>query len=93
MAKKVTIYKIPIIVASTLFFQFSDAVEMYREVLRSVDEHKDQLRTDSLQQLHAMHNLREVLSQKHSGIPPTLRDDQLLQQVSSSARTWPIFFY
>ena len=58
-----------------------DAIEKYREVLRSVEEHKEQLHTDSLQQLHAMYNLKEILSSKPEGVDPTLRDDQLSTQV------------
>ena len=58
-----------------------EAVEKYREVLRSVEEQKDQLQTDSLQQLHAMYNLQEILSSKPEGVAPTLRDDQLSTQV------------
>ncbi|XP_034531577.1 E3 ubiquitin-protein ligase SHPRH [Notolabrus celidotus] len=57
--------------------EFVEAVEMYREVLRSSEEHKGRLKTDSLQRLHATHNLMELLSAKHHGIPPTLRDDRL----------------
>ncbi|XP_026007203.1 E3 ubiquitin-protein ligase SHPRH [Astatotilapia calliptera] len=57
--------------------EFAEAAEMYREVLRSSEEHKGRLKTDSLQRLHATHNLMELLSAKHRGIPPTLRDDKL----------------
>ncbi|XP_065822633.1 E3 ubiquitin-protein ligase SHPRH [Labrus bergylta] len=57
--------------------EFIEATEMYREVLRSSEEHKGRLKTDSLQRLHATHNLMELLSAKHPGIPPTLRDDRL----------------
>lgn len=53
---------------------------MYREVLRSSEEHKGRLKTDSLQRLHATHNLIELLSAKHPGIPPTLRDDRLSEE-------------
>ncbi|XP_067099259.1 E3 ubiquitin-protein ligase SHPRH isoform X1 [Osmerus mordax] len=60
--------------------EFADAVEMYREVLRSSEEHKGRLKTDSLQRLHATHNLMELLNAKHPGIPPTLRDDQLKEE-------------
>ncbi|XP_024122367.1 E3 ubiquitin-protein ligase SHPRH isoform X1 [Oryzias melastigma] len=60
--------------------EFVEAAEMYREVLRSSEEHKDRLKTDSLQRLHATHNLMELLSAKHSGIPPTLRDDRLSEE-------------
>ncbi|KAJ3613090.1 hypothetical protein NHX12_019346 [Muraenolepis orangiensis] len=38
---------------------------------------RGRLKTDSLQRLHATHNLMELLSAKHAGIPPTLRDDRL----------------
>ena len=58
-----------------------EAVEKYREVLRSVEEHKDTLHTDSLQQLHAMYNLQEILSSKPEGVDPTLRDELLPNQV------------
>ncbi|XP_053568464.1 E3 ubiquitin-protein ligase SHPRH [Bombina bombina] len=57
--------------------EYPEAVEMYREVLRSSEEHKEKLKTDSLQRLHSTHNLMELLSAKHPGIPPTLRDDKL----------------
>ncbi|XP_048830636.1 E3 ubiquitin-protein ligase SHPRH isoform X2 [Brienomyrus brachyistius] len=60
--------------------EFVEAVEMYREVLHSSEEHKDRLKTDSLQRLHATHNLMELLSAKHPGIPPTLRDDRLKEE-------------
>ncbi|XP_041809340.1 E3 ubiquitin-protein ligase SHPRH isoform X1 [Chelmon rostratus] len=59
---------------------FGEAAEMYREVLRSSEEHKGRLKTDSLQRLHATHNLMELLSAKHPGIPPTLRDDRLSEE-------------
>ncbi|KAK3097964.1 hypothetical protein FSP39_014864, partial [Pinctada imbricata] len=40
--------------------QYTEAVEMYREVLRSIEEHKARLRTDDLQLLHALYNLNEI---------------------------------
>ncbi|XP_054470083.1 E3 ubiquitin-protein ligase SHPRH [Anoplopoma fimbria] len=60
--------------------EFLEATEMYREVLRSSEEHKGRLKTDSLQRLHATHNLMELLSAKHPGIPPTLRDHRLSEE-------------
>ncbi|XP_068194536.1 E3 ubiquitin-protein ligase SHPRH isoform X2 [Antennarius striatus] len=60
--------------------EFLEAAELYREVLRSSEEHKDRLKTDSLQRLHATHNLMELLGAKHPGIPPTLRDDRLSEE-------------
>ncbi|KAH9494650.1 hypothetical protein Btru_020414 [Bulinus truncatus] len=56
------------------------AVDKYRDVLRSVEEHRDQFRTDDLQQLHAMYNLAEVLEKKPEGVSPTLRDESLREQ-------------
>jgi hypothetical protein len=66
------------------FSQIEDffAVDKYREVMMSVEEHKEQLRTDELQQLHALHNLQEIIQLKPEGLVPTLRDSQLYQQVS-----------
>ncbi|XP_067840174.1 E3 ubiquitin-protein ligase SHPRH [Heptranchias perlo] len=60
--------------------EFVTAAEYYREVLRSSEEHKDKLQTDSLQRLHATHNLMEMLEAKHPGIPPTLRDHKLREE-------------
>ncbi|KAL4624011.1 E3 ubiquitin-protein ligase SHPRH [Arapaima gigas] len=60
--------------------EYAEAVELYRDVLRSSEEHKDRLKTDSLQRLHATHNLMELLNAKHPGIPPTLRDDRLKEE-------------
>ncbi|XP_063765711.1 E3 ubiquitin-protein ligase SHPRH isoform X2 [Eleginops maclovinus] len=60
--------------------EYVEATEMYREVLRSSEEHKGRLKTDSLQRLHATHNLMELLRAKHPGIPPTLRDDRLSEE-------------
>uniref|UniRef100_H2ZUI0 E3 ubiquitin-protein ligase SHPRH n=1 Tax=Latimeria chalumnae TaxID=7897 RepID=H2ZUI0_LATCH len=60
--------------------EYTLAVELYREVLRSSEEQKEKLKTDSLQRLHATHNLMELLEAKHPGIPPTLRDDRLKEE-------------
>ena len=61
---------------------------MYREVLRSVELHKDKFRTDELQLLHTLHNLAEVLALKPEGVYPTLRDDQLTKQVQNSCNLY-----
>ncbi|XP_052811504.1 E3 ubiquitin-protein ligase SHPRH-like isoform X2 [Mya arenaria] len=61
--------------------EYGDAVEKYREVLRSVEEHRDMLKTDGLQQLHAMYNLHEILQAKPAGVDPTLRDHLLEKQI------------
>ncbi|XP_023050535.1 E3 ubiquitin-protein ligase SHPRH isoform X1 [Piliocolobus tephrosceles] len=60
--------------------EYALAAELYREVLRSSEEHKGKLKTDSLQRLHATHNLMELLIAKQPGIPPTLRDSQLEEE-------------
>ncbi|XP_069343783.1 E3 ubiquitin-protein ligase SHPRH [Eulemur rufifrons] len=60
--------------------EYASAAELYREVLRSSEEHKGKLKTDSLQRLHATHNLMELLIAKHPGIPPTLRDGRLEEE-------------
>ncbi|XP_049758955.1 E3 ubiquitin-protein ligase SHPRH isoform X2 [Elephas maximus indicus] len=60
--------------------EYALAADLYREVLRSSEEHKGKLKTDSLQRLHATHNLMELLVAKHPGIPPTLRDGRLEEE-------------
>ena len=57
--------------------KWSDAVDKYREVLRSAEEHKDKIKTDTLQKLHTISNLAELVEARHEGVSPTLRDDQL----------------
>ena len=66
-----------------LVTQYVEAVDMYREVLWSVEEHKQKnaLRTDELQLLHTLHNLAQMLAMKHDGVAPTCRDDLLATQV------------
>lgn len=39
------------------------------------------------QRLHATHNLMELLSAKHPGIPPTLRDDRLSEEVTEAGQS------
>ncbi|XP_037698189.1 E3 ubiquitin-protein ligase SHPRH [Choloepus didactylus] len=60
--------------------EFASAADLYREVLRSSEEHRGKLKTDSLQRLHATHNLMELLAAGHPGIPPTLRDSRLEEE-------------
>lgn len=43
------------------------------------------------QRLHATHNLMELLSAKHRGIPPTLRDDRLDEEVILYCQNVSIF--
>ncbi|XP_044279122.1 E3 ubiquitin-protein ligase SHPRH isoform X2 [Varanus komodoensis] len=60
--------------------EYALAADLYREVLRSSEEHKEKLKTDSLQRLHSTHNLMELLAAKHPGISPTLRDGRLQEE-------------
>lgn len=57
--------------------QFTEAADKYREVLRIVEEYKEKIKTDTLQKLHTVTNLAELLEAGHEGIAPTLRDDKL----------------
>ncbi|KAB7507906.1 E3 ubiquitin-protein ligase SHPRH [Armadillidium nasatum] len=62
---------------------YGEAVSKYREVLRSVEEHKKNIKTDSLQQLHTLHNLSEIIQGNHEGIHPTLRDGSLKEEAKA----------
>lgn len=55
-----------------------NAVECYRKVLQFTEEYREKIHIDSLQQIHTLTNLAEILQQHSEGIPPTLRDDSLL---------------
>jgi len=50
-------------------------------MLRRVDEHSDEVRTDPLQVLHIVHNLNDILSLDPVGVGHTLNDSQLKDQV------------
>uniref|UniRef100_L7LZM8 Putative dead box-containing helicase-like transcription factor/dna repair protein n=1 Tax=Rhipicephalus pulchellus TaxID=72859 RepID=L7LZM8_RHIPC len=43
-----------------------EAADVYREVLWSVKDHSRNIKTDRLQQLHALHNLAQLLDDVHS---------------------------
>ena len=45
--------------------------------LRSAEENQSKIKTDTLQRLHTVTNLAELLDAGHEGIPPTLRDQKL----------------
>jgi hypothetical protein len=44
---------------------------------RSAAENEGKIKTDTLQRLHSVSNLAELLEAGHQGIPPTLRDSSL----------------
>ena len=46
-------------------------------MLSSAEEHKERLKTDTLQRLHTTTNLAELIEAAHTGIAPTLRDAEL----------------
>nr|XP_006814870.1 PREDICTED: E3 ubiquitin-protein ligase SHPRH-like [Saccoglossus kowalevskii] len=54
-----------------------EAVGKYRDVLRSIEEHKEQLKTDSIQRLHTVYNLHQILKQNHPNVGHTLRESKL----------------
>ncbi|GLG99404.1 E3 ubiquitin-protein ligase SHPRH [Gryllus bimaculatus] len=61
---------------------WTEAIEHYREVLRISEEYKDSLKMDTLQRIHTLHNLAEVLCVHSENIPPTLRDHKLQQEAT-----------
>jgi len=52
-------------------------------MLRSVDEHSGEVRTDPLQVLHIVYNLNDILTLRPAGVGHTLNDSQLSDQVTS----------
>ncbi|CAB3995131.1 E3 ubiquitin- ligase SHPRH, partial [Paramuricea clavata] len=60
---------------------WQNAVDVYREAMASWKEHEELFKTDSLQKLHTLHNLHDVLS-KFDSNTRTLADDFLQQKAS-----------
>lgn len=63
--------------------EFVSAAEKYREVLQIADEYKGRVNVDTLQRIHTMHNLDEVIKCHRDVIPPTLRDDSLCDEAKN----------
>jgi E3 ubiquitin-protein ligase SHPRH len=64
----------------------AEAARAYREALRLVAANAEHVRADRLQQLHAAHNLAEVLEGGGGGggeLPRTLRDGELRAQAAT----------
>ena len=61
---------------------WAGAVEKYREVLTTAEQYKDKIKTDTLQRLHTVTNLAEILESNHEGIVPTLRDGKLREEAA-----------
>ncbi|KAG1714827.1 E3 ubiquitin-protein ligase SHPRH [Nymphon striatum] len=59
---------------------YSAAIQVYRDTLNSIEEHKNRLKTDKLQQIHTLHNLAEViemLGDAMDQVGRTTRDENL----------------
>ncbi|XP_044732242.1 E3 ubiquitin-protein ligase SHPRH [Chrysoperla carnea] len=63
--------------------RYNEAGECYRDVLRLIDQHKNEVHVDTLPHLHTLYNLSEILSNPRVHLPPTLRDDQLLNEAKN----------
>ncbi|ODN03793.1 E3 ubiquitin-protein ligase SHPRH [Orchesella cincta] len=61
---------------------FKESADKYRQVLQSAEKQKEHFQTDSLQLLHTIENLAEILDGNHDGIPFTLRDESLRANAS-----------
>ncbi|KAL0274386.1 UNVERIFIED_CONTAM: hypothetical protein PYX00_006830 [Menopon gallinae] len=57
-----------------------NAVEYYRRVLQIAEEYNEKVHVDSLQRIHTLTNLAEVLHFSGDNVPRTLRDDSLTEQ-------------
>uniref|UniRef100_T1JC89 RING-type domain-containing protein n=1 Tax=Strigamia maritima TaxID=126957 RepID=T1JC89_STRMM len=68
--------------------EWVEASENYRDVLRLAAEDMQNVETDKMQRLHALHNLAELLDAGHTDIPPTLRDDQLKTEADEMRRAY-----
>ena len=72
------------------------------QALKAVEKYKGVLKADSLQQLHAIHNL-QLLTNAPGGLPkgvaPTLRDGELsaqadaIKEANSNPETWLLHAY
>ncbi|XP_034237613.1 E3 ubiquitin-protein ligase SHPRH isoform X2 [Thrips palmi] len=60
--------------------EYVSAAEKYREVLRITEEYKERFKVDTLQKIHTLNNLAEVIENHREIIPPTLRDDKLREE-------------
>ncbi|XP_075238395.1 E3 ubiquitin-protein ligase SHPRH [Lycorma delicatula] len=60
-----------------------DAVDHYRQVLHLIQDYDGRLKVDTLQKIHSMHNLAELLEYAKLTVPPTLRDNTLRQDTAA----------
>ncbi|XP_030850067.1 E3 ubiquitin-protein ligase SHPRH [Strongylocentrotus purpuratus] len=61
--------------------ELPEAVALYREALKSAEEHKDHIKTDKLQMMHAIHNLNEILKDRPEVVEPSPEDGDLAQRM------------
>ncbi|BES94744.1 SNF2 family N-terminal domain [Nesidiocoris tenuis] len=64
---------------SWLVSDFLGAADCYRKILHLKNEYEYLLKVDTLQLIHTMHNLAELLDLNVNHLPPTLRDSTLRQ--------------
>lgn len=58
-------------------------------IFRWAEEIKESVKTDTLQRLHTLHNLAEIIRMASCGaIPPTLRDDQLQEEADQLKKSY-----
>lgn len=62
---------------------WKEAAETYRRVLQLSKQYENTVKIDTLQMIHCLHNLAEVLKEHGVGIPPTLRDSELQSTAKS----------
>ena len=68
------------------------------QALQAVERYKGQLKADSLQRLHAMHNLHQLLNDpklkiKLQGVPRTLRDSSLITDAEAIRQVSLIVYF
>ncbi|XP_055337110.1 E3 ubiquitin-protein ligase SHPRH-like [Paramacrobiotus metropolitanus] len=66
-----------------LMEKYPEAAEMYREAKRLWTDNEQFVKVDIGQKMHILSNLGELLAQHRDAIPPTLEDDQLLDQADA----------
>ena len=69
--------------------RWEEASGYYRDVLRWVTELEGTVKTDTMQRIHTLHNLAELLQAAPKGlVAPTLRDDQLAEEAEQLKKNY-----
>ncbi|XP_063954546.1 E3 ubiquitin-protein ligase SHPRH-like isoform X2 [Lytechinus pictus] len=63
--------------------ELPEAASLYREVLKSAEEHKDKIKTDKLQILHATYNLDKIIKDRPEVVQPSPADGNLARRMVS----------